>query len=426
MLVRRALGRVRTGQTGVEVKMMEETPLLLVETTRDLKEVADSLALAPVIGIDTESDSFHHYQERVCLIQISDGMRDIIVDPLHIEDMSPLGEILGRPEQVKVLHGADYDVVCLKRDYGFEIRNLFDTMIASQFLSLSRVGLADVLQEIFGVVLDKRYQRYDWAKRPLLQEHLTYARNDTHWLIALREVLMDRLARVDRLDAVMEECERISQREWSGRKQDPADFLKVKGAGVLDAESQRVLRQLFMYRDEQARRMNRPVFKVIPDPVLLAITRVKPREFNALAHLVRANSPLMRAHGQGLLKAVSQGLLDQEPLPEHRRVAPQRRASNERVNQVIVERLRLWRNERVGNETFSAAVVVSNGVIREIAQGAPKTLEQLAALPDVRAWQVRIYGQEILDVVREATREFEEPLVKEKRRRKRKKSAETP
>ena len=107
--------------------MFLNTPLIIVDTQEKLVELADQLSKAPVIGVDTESDSFHHYQEKVCLIQFSDLENDFILDPLQVDDMSPLAPIFANPDIVKVLHGADYDVVCLRRDFGFVFKNLFDT-----------------------------------------------------------------------------------------------------------------------------------------------------------------------------------------------------------------------------------------------------------------------------------------------------------
>ena len=146
--------------------MFGDTPLIMVESDAALRDAVARLRLAPVLGVDTESDSFHHYQEKVCLVQISDLSTDYVIDPLAVSDMSPLGELFANPDVVKIFHGADYDVVSLKRDFGYRFSNLFDTMIASQFLGLPRIGLADLIHQYFGHVIDKKYQRHDWAERP--------------------------------------------------------------------------------------------------------------------------------------------------------------------------------------------------------------------------------------------------------------------
>ena len=270
--------------------MFGDTPLVMVESDEALVAAVASLSSASVLGIDTESDSFHHYQEKVCLVQISDLHTDYVIDPLRVGDMSPLGALFAERSIVKVFHGADYDVVSLKRDFGFKFANLFDTMIASQFLGLPRIGLADLIESNFGHVVDKRYQRHDWAQRPLEDEHLEYARGDTHFLPALRELLTLRLERSGRLRSVMEECRLMENREWQGRTRDPSDFLRVKGARQLDELSQRVLRSLYAYRDQEAASMDRPAFKVIPDPVLLELARTRPRTYDEDRKSTRLNS----------------------------------------------------------------------------------------------------------------------------------------
>ena len=144
----------------------------MVEDFETMAKVAEKLCCSPVIGIDTESDSFYHYREKVCLIQFSDAENDYIVDPLVIEDLSPLASVISDPNVVKVLHGADYDVVCLRRDFGFQFKNVFDTLIAAQLIGLPRFGLSDLVETYFGYAMDKSFQRYNWSKRPLLDEHL--------------------------------------------------------------------------------------------------------------------------------------------------------------------------------------------------------------------------------------------------------------
>ena len=221
--------------------MFGDTPLVLVETHDDLLRCVEQLGRARVIGVDTESDSFHHYREKVCLVQISDQHTDFVIDPLRVPDMGPLGEVFANRNICKVFHGADYDVVCLKRDFGVKMVNIFDTMISAQFLALPRVGLADLIHTWWGWHLDKKWQRHDWASRPLLPEHLDYARGDSHWLPTLRDLFLRRLQQVGQLAPVLEECEVLESREWVRPRHDPADFYRVKGSRQLDELGQRAL-----------------------------------------------------------------------------------------------------------------------------------------------------------------------------------------
>ena len=380
--------------------MFKDVPLMLIEDDAGLREVVDLLSREPVIGVDTESDSFHHYKEQVCLIQVSIPGVDIIIDPLKVPDLSSLAPTLANPHQVKVLHGADYDVVCLKRDFGFQLRGLFDTLVAARFLDEPRVGLGDLIEAVFGVSLEKKYQRHDWARRPLGPEHLEYARADTHWLLALREVLLHRLGRAQWLEAAQEECALVEQREWTGKNQDPADFLRVKGSGLLSDQGKRVLRALYQYRDSVAQRMNRPVFKVIPDRVLLEAARRLPASREALAPIMRPRSAMARQHGDAILRAVRRGLQDDTPLPARKKPAHPKRRGGRNV-QLVTEQLRQWRNQRL-EAGEPGPRLLSNGLIREIARACPRTTAELLEVPEIRRWQVDRYGDEFLALIEDA------------------------
>ena len=145
---------------------MAATPWKYVDDPEGLAEVADALARADRIAVDTESDSMHSYFEKVCLLQIATEREAFVVDPLALEGrLEPLAPAFADGGKRKVLHGSDYDIVCLKRDFAFEIRNIFDTMIAAQFLGLAKIGLADLVSDHFGECLDKRHARTNWARR---------------------------------------------------------------------------------------------------------------------------------------------------------------------------------------------------------------------------------------------------------------------
>ena len=405
--------------------MFGTTPLIMVEDTATLEAVVEHLRSEPVIAVDTESDSFHHYQEKVCLIQISDRERDYIVDPLKIDDMSSLGAVLTNPDQVKCLHGADYDVVCLKRDYGMGIRNIFDTMIAAQFLGMERIGLADLIRRFFGHTIDKKYQRHDWASRPLEEEHLEYARGDTHFLLALREVMTLRLAAAGRVEHLAEECTFVEEREWGGRGSDPSvDFLRVKGSTGLDDTALRVLRALFLFRDSAARSQDRPTFKIIPDPVLSAVARHQPTDESGLHQLIRPGSPLVRRYGRGLIEAVKVGLADDEPLPDPPPVESRRqgRSSGGAIDRLLGP-LKTWRNHVVVSRGLSPVVVANNQLLKEIARMAPKDLDALAAVPGIRDWQLRDFGDELVEIVG-SVGDHDAPKQRSSRRRRRRRTGD--
>ncbi len=392
---------------------MDDTPLVMVETDQALVDICQELATAPVLGVDTESDSMYSYREKVCLIQISDAHRDYIVDPLKVSDMSPLGALLSDPDIVKIFHGADYDVVCMHRDYGFRIRNLFDTMIAAQLLELPKFGLGDLVERFFGVSLDKQYQRHDWSKRPLLPEHVEYARGDTHFLLALREILELKLSATDRRGPAAEEFELLQLREWGGRTDDGEGWRRVKRTGHLVGKQQRVLREVWRFRDELAAKSNRPPYKVIPDRVLIDLAEKQPTDLDELGRVARRSSNMVKRYGEGMVAAVVKGLETDEPIRKKPRASSTGRTSktqrhSSRETEKLFTQLKEWRKRYTKAEKVPMVLTASNAQLKAVAGFRPQSLEELASLDEIRNWQVERIGDALLaEVVR-----FEKTLAR--------------
>jgi ribonuclease D len=398
--------------------MFGDTPLTIIEDTEALKVTIDKLVTFPVVGVDIEADSFHHYQERVCLIQVSVIGADYIIDPLKVEDCSELKRLFDNPEQVLILHGGDYDVVSMKRDYGVTFNNIFDTMLASLFLGIPRIGLADLIGRYFGHHIDKRYQRHDWSKRPLLPEHLHYARGDTHFLLALYEVLERKLRRSGTYDAFREECDLLAEREWSGRNKDPGDFFRVKRSGTLDATGKRVLRALWEYRDQRAQALDRPSFKVLSDNIMIELSEKRPESDSQLHNIIRPTSNLARRHGEALLLHIANGINDERPLPKKPRSASRGSRSRHAPSiDCLYGPLKQWRNNIVNTKKLNPVVVISNQQLKDIARIAPTSLAELGDIPGVRRWQVQRYGKAVLRVIQDTPTPQKPSRKKRSRRR---------
>ncbi len=181
--------------------------------------------------MDTESNSLHAYRERVCLIQFSTPTDDYLVDAIALPDLSSLAPIFANPDQQKIFHAAEYDVLCLGRDYRFTFSNLFDTMSAARTLGWPQVGLAAILESRFGVTLNKAYQKADWARRPLTPEQIDYARHDTHYLAALRDLQVRELNAAGHWEEAQEDFARLARLPAGvSATTDPMTFWRVKGA----------------------------------------------------------------------------------------------------------------------------------------------------------------------------------------------------
>jgi len=368
----------------------------MVETPAELSTMLDRLNSQPVIAVDTESNSLYVYQEQVCLIQISDPDTDYIVDALAFDDFSELGSIFADPDQEQVFHGADYDIGTLRRDYGFEFANIFDTMIASRILGIKRYGLANLLEERFGVHLNKKMQKYDWGRRPLDREALDYARLDTHYLITLRDQLKRELNHQGREREAEEAFVRIAQSTWNRNPFHPDDFWKLKGAKTLSEEERGALKALVLLREERARRLDRPPFKVLSNQTLIEISARHPQRLSDLAKISGLSDRQVRSLGRQLLRAVDSGYRD--PQPWAGRPTQGRRPNNHVAERY--ERLRNWRKKYAARRGVEPDVIISNRLLRQIAENAPADLDALQAIEGIGEYQIETYGEALLAALR--------------------------
>jgi ribonuclease D len=277
-------------------------PPTLVDDPAGLAALVERLRGERVIALDTESNSFHVYRERVCLLQLSSRTGDFVVDPFSV-DPAPLAEILCDGRET-VLHGADYDVRCLRREYGWRLPRLFDTMAAARRLGRAGLGLSALVEAEFGVRLSKAFQRADWGRRPLTREQLTYAALDTHFLLPLYDSLAGELATRGAADDARREFDRIAAAEFRERVFDPEGWRRLKGARDLDPPGRAVLRALWIAREEQARALDRPPFKVLAEQAMLELARRRPADDEALGRIPGVTPSVLRRMGAILRAAI--------------------------------------------------------------------------------------------------------------------------
>ncbi len=351
----------------------------------------ETLREARVLAVDTEGDSLHSYWPRVCLVQITANSVDYVIDPFVV-DVEPLGSPFADPAVEVIMHAAENDVRHLKRDFDFRFTNLFDTMVAARILGYPRWGLADLLRDAFGVELDKRFQRHDWAARPIVPAALAYAALDTHYLPALRAKLGEELRTAGQDDEAAEEFARIAALPPAERGFDNQDFWRVRGAHDLDPAQRPLLRELFSVRDNEAQRSNRPPFKVMPDAALIAVARAAPHTQSELEALAGVPPAIARRYGRLLLAAVRRAAGQPPIVPERQ---PRDEARENRY-----EALRAWRNGRAAARGVEGDVIVSNSVLRALAAAAPRDQDALAASALLGPWKLHAYGTEIVELLR--------------------------
>jgi ribonuclease D len=275
-------------------------PVLVAEGVA-LDALLEAVAAEPVVALDTESNSFHVYRERVCLLQLSTRGADWVVDPLAV-DPAPLGPLLAA--RAVVLHGADYDVRCLKREYGWAMPDLFDTMAAARRLGRAGLGLSALVESHFGARLSKEFQRSDWGRRPLSPAQLRYAALDTHFLLPLHGLLSGELVARGLLDEAREEFRRIAAVEPKPRVWNPEGWRKLHGARQLDPAGKAALRALWRAREERASAVDRPPFKVLAEQTMVELARRRPADASALSGVPGVTTVLQRRLGDLILGAL--------------------------------------------------------------------------------------------------------------------------
>lgn len=369
-------------------------PPTVVDSSRALAALVDAAQSAPVIGVDTESNSLFAYYHRVCLVQISLPDMDYVIDPLAV-DLGPLGAVFADPACQKIFHAAENDILGLKRDYDFSFANIFDTMLAARILGWPQAGLAGILAEKYDVHLNKTLQRADWGRRPLDPALLAYAQLDTHYLLPLRDRQESELRAGGRWEEALEGFARLPQVEWVEKPFDADGFWSLPGARDLAPRSLAVLQQLYLWREQQARHEDRPPFKIIDQRTLVAISQQQPADLAGLRRIRGMTGGQARRYGTPILQAIARGR--KAPAP-----APPKRASsngNGRPDPKVINRfdaLRTWRTERARQRGVDPDVILTNEQLMTIARQAPDSPDALAATNAMGPWKLQEYGDAIL------------------------------
>jgi ribonuclease D len=369
----------------------------LIETREDLESLAELLLQEKVLAFDTEADSFYHYFDKTCLVQVATRQQIYLIDPLAIggpKELAPLAPIFASEKIRKIFHAAEYDIFVLKRDCAFEFRGLFDTMVSAQFLGYPSVGLAGIAERHHGVILPKEQQRSDWSARPLSPKQLTYAASDVLYLISLAETLEKELRAVNRLRWAKEEFANLCERRWPDRVFDELGYLKIKGARRLAPKCLSILRELYLVRDARARELDRPAFKVLGNRTLLDIAELVPSKRSDLGQIKGITDLIMRRLGRELMEAVRTGRKTEHgPIPKLR--GPSRKRLD-RQGERRLTALKAWRTDKSDELKIDPGVLCPNAALEAIAAKNPTSNSDLKELPELKSWFPREFGAEAL------------------------------
>ena len=368
---------------------LKHTELVWVDQPQKLLEISEELSTQDILAVDTESNSLYAYQEQVCLIQFSTRKKDILIDTLVLPDLSPLSPIFKSEKIMKVFHAAEYDLICLHRDYGFKFNFLFDTMIAARTLGYQRIGLGSLLEKYFNIHVEKKYQRANWGRRPLKPEMLEYARLDSHYLIPLAEILQKELRESGRWELAREDFERLTHNIEDTTESSEYDFWKLHGARDLNPKQAAVLKSLYEYRESQAEKQDRPPFKVLSHQALVNIAEKHPQSLESLARTTALNQRLVKRYGKGLIQAIHEG----EKSP------PEFRPRNGRPKESVLNRintLREWRKYKGQDMGVPSDVVLPKDVLNRIAWGNPQDKNELEKFMQDVPYRYERFGDDIM------------------------------
>lgn len=368
-------------------------PATVVTSIEHLREIAQELEGCPQLAVDIESNGFYVYRERVCLIQISSSHGDVIVDPLAIRDLSPLGDLFSNPRMEKIFHAGEYDILCLKRDYGFTFSHVFDTMIAARLLGIKELGLAAAIDRHFGVKLSKKWQRADWGRRPLSLDQLRYARLDVHYLIRLAEIQKSLLGAKGRLEDAEEAFKALERLKPVERLFDPEAYRRLAAARGLSGKQLGVLRELYLFRERKAAELDRAPFRIMPEELLARLALSAPDNPEALRRAKGVTPYLFRKFSQDLIDAIRRGF----EAPTLAEIQPAARPKRDHRWIKLFETLRQWRKGKAQEEGVDPVVVLSTNELRDIARRA--TARETEILAGLSPLKQRRYAAELLKLL---------------------------
>jgi ribonuclease D len=342
------------------------------------------------IAIDTEGDSLHHYFEKVCLIQLTLTGETYIVDPLSGIDLSQFLRVLSG--KALILHGGEYDLRMLKASTGFRPHNeVFDTMLAAQLLGHKQLGLAALAKQFFNVTLSKQGQKSDWSRRPLTQAQMRYAADDTRYLAPLADILSSELRKLGRRDWHQETCKAMIKSTALEKPRDPGDAWRIKGLSLLRPRQLAFVRQLWYWRENEARKADLPPFKIMGNQQMIVLA------VWAASHPTPLNleGPRLPRNCRGRrLKTLRNAILKAQRMPESKWPEPRRgrkdAALAENVSRSEVEALRAECSRLAAKLGIDASVLAPRASLVGVARKRPRTTKEIMAAGPLMRWQANL------------------------------------
>lgn len=367
----------------------------MIDSAEKLRDLVRRARRAGCVALDTEFVWERTYYPRLGLVQVALSSEEChLIDALAIEDLRPLGKLIGDTKVEKVFHDAEQDLTILRRIGGANPCRIFDTQHSAGFCGVSRsISLQDALRVFELADLEKTETRTDWTKRPLSDQQIAYAKDDVRYLIALRDALLSH-ARVRGRDGWMrEELERYDAPELYEDRDPDKHFRRVKGVQSLSARGLAVLREGVRWREDEARNRDRTRSHIVSDQLLVALARHRPRNAIALKNLEGPFQRAIRKYSNSLLAIVDRG----SAIPLKECPKPARRPSKKAELKARADKALAFMRARCAEAGIDPILMASRAQVTSVIGGTH--LEHLKGHPLLVGWRKDFLGEEFLELL---------------------------
>jgi len=353
-----------------------------------METLIQRIGTAQRVALDTEADSLHNYFEKVCLVQLSLGGEHYLVDPLCGLDLNGLLKTLA--DKPLILHGGDYDLRMMRASMGFRPRReVFDTMIVAQLLGFEQIGLAALIERYFDITIGKAGQKSDWSRRPLSENQLRYAVNDTRFLEPLADRMLGELSARGRVDWQRESCRAMVESSERDHARDPENAWRIKGAGRLTRRQLAYLRELWRWRDQHARSANLPAFRVLGNQEILGLVRWAESHPGVPLHQgPKLPRNIVRAQLTTLEEAIARVAgMDETEWPDLRQ------RDHDASRNDCIEEINSLRTAcaQIARELgIAASTLAPRAALEAIARSRPRTVDEIMKTGGLLCWQAEL------------------------------------
>ncbi len=364
----------------------------LVDNAQTLALLTQALASTRRVGLDTEADSLHHYFEKVCLIQLSFQGNHYIIDPLAGLSLSSFFEVLAQKDII--LQGADYDLRMLKKSFGFRpSRPVFDTMLAAQVLGYEKIGLAALAERFCGVLMSKSGQKSDWSRRPLSEGLLRYASDDTKYLEIIADAQTEHLQKLNRVDWHRECCERVVKSSGLPDKNESSESKeeawRIKGSSKAHPSALVFIRELWKWRDEEARKKDRPSFMILRNEDIIEISEWRAQNRQAP---LRQGPPFLKRLPETLFAGIENAVRSAENTPPTEWPLPRKRTewTDERPDLEKLDPLLAACKTVAAQLKIEPSILASRTMLTAVIQHKPQSIEKVIEVSGMMQWQAEL------------------------------------